>query len=60
MSSNQELSIHFVLMAATWTLFLKFLTLDESNFKLNNFSNNNSLSSNNNSLILRWLSQTDY
>lgn len=35
-----SLSIHFVLMAGTRTLFLEFLTLDESNFKLNNFSNN--------------------
>lgn len=50
-----ELSIHFVLMAGTRTLFLEFLTLDESNFKLNNFSNN-SLSS----IILRLLSQTGY
>lgn len=57
MNSNHvhELFIHFVLMAGTRTLFLEFLTLDESNFKLNNISNN-SLSS----IILRLLSQTGY
>lgn len=58
----QEIFIHFVLMAGTRTLFLEFLTLDESNFKLNNFSNNNSLSSIIYDLIniLRSLSQTGY